>query len=429
MLGSAAQNIIGLTDSLFMYYYDENDFAAVGYVSVFYMILSAVGFGFSKGGQILIARKLGERNYEFVGNYFYAVLIFEFLVGLVLYLVLRNFGSEILSWFIQSNTILEKCKSFLSYRIYGLVFAYVGLSFLSLYLGMGRPGFILIDTVILAISNVFLCYCLVFGRLGLPEMGIAGAGLASSLSEIFAFACFLVYMVFDRRTKTFALLKFRIPQWSWFVSLHRISYPIIFQGVLGMGSWFLFFTLIEKLGEKALAISNMMRMVYLILAIPFWGYSTAINTIISKSIGMRRQGRVMRQVHQSAFVSLITSAVIAVPVLLLPSVFLRPLLWKQDDSLLGECAPYFLLLLVIFLLNAVTTMYFNAVSGTGESMKGLKIQGIATVFYLSLAAVAVYWQHPHSLYWAWASEIAYWLIQLFLSIVVLKSGKWLFLKI
>ena len=57
MIGSAAQNIIALTDSLFLYYYDVNDFAAAGFVSVFYLIVAAIAFGFSKGGQILIARK------------------------------------------------------------------------------------------------------------------------------------------------------------------------------------------------------------------------------------------------------------------------------------------------------------------------------------------------------------------------------------
>lgn len=59
MIGSAAQNIIALTDSLFLYYYDVHDFAAAGFVSVFYLVVAAIAFGFSKGGQILIARKFG----------------------------------------------------------------------------------------------------------------------------------------------------------------------------------------------------------------------------------------------------------------------------------------------------------------------------------------------------------------------------------
>ena len=73
MIGSAAQNIIALTDSMFLYYYDVNEFAAAGFISVFYLVVSSIAFGVSKGGQILIARKFGERNYDFVKKYFVGI--------------------------------------------------------------------------------------------------------------------------------------------------------------------------------------------------------------------------------------------------------------------------------------------------------------------------------------------------------------------
>jgi len=77
MLGSAVQNIIALSDSVFLYHLSEVDFAAIGFVGVFYLIIAAIGFGFSKGGQILIARRMGERKPEEVGRTFYAMLYFE----------------------------------------------------------------------------------------------------------------------------------------------------------------------------------------------------------------------------------------------------------------------------------------------------------------------------------------------------------------
>ena len=60
MLGSAAQNVIALSDSVFLYYKSESDFAAIGFVGVFYLVIAAIGYGLSKGGQILIARRMGE---------------------------------------------------------------------------------------------------------------------------------------------------------------------------------------------------------------------------------------------------------------------------------------------------------------------------------------------------------------------------------
>lgn len=121
MLGSAGQNVIALTDSLFLYRYDENDFAAVGFVSVFYLVISSIAYGFSKGGQIIIARKYGERSPLAVKKYFYAILFFELVVGLLIFIVLKFFSAEILSLFVKSEVILQKSLEFLEYRIYGLV--------------------------------------------------------------------------------------------------------------------------------------------------------------------------------------------------------------------------------------------------------------------------------------------------------------------
>ena len=127
MLGSAGQNIIALTDSLFLYRYDENDFAAVGFISIFYLVIAAIAFGFSKGGQILIARKYGERSIDFVKKYFWAILLFEAIIGFIVFAILFFWGKPILQLFISSDVILQKSLDFLYYRSFGIPFSYLGL--------------------------------------------------------------------------------------------------------------------------------------------------------------------------------------------------------------------------------------------------------------------------------------------------------------
>ncbi len=428
MIGSAAQNIIALTDSLFLYYYDVNDFAAAGFVSVFYLVVAAIAFGFSKGGQILIARKFGERNYEFVKKYFYAILFYELLLGIVVFLMLRFASKPILSVFIQSDIILHKSLLFLDNRIIGLVFAYVGLALVSLYIGIRRPQFILIDTLILCTVNIVLGYALVFGKWGFPEMGIAGAGLASGISEIVAFVVFVIYMLLDKELRVFNIFKIPAIEISWIKTINSISFTILLQSLLGIGSWLLFFSMIEKLGERALAISNLLRITYLVLAIPCWGYSTGINTLVSNTIGKKRHKRVLKLVYHSSLVAFVTTAIFSIPFLLFPLVFLAPLLGHHEVGLIQETIPYFRIMLCILLVYSVTTMYFNSVSGAGETFKGLKIQFIGCIIYLSISYYGVH-NAENGLAIAWSAEIVYWLIQGLLSYKVLQSGSWSFLKL
>jgi len=50
IIGSAAQSVVAMTDSIFLYYRSVDDFAAIGFVATFYIIVAAIGFGFSRGG-------------------------------------------------------------------------------------------------------------------------------------------------------------------------------------------------------------------------------------------------------------------------------------------------------------------------------------------------------------------------------------------
>ncbi|MBK7427106.1 MAG: hypothetical protein IPI60_08775 [Saprospiraceae bacterium] len=142
MLGSAVQNGVALSDSIFLFYHDETDFAAIGIVSVFYLIISAIGYGFSKGGQILIARRNGEGNLAAIGTALTNMMIFQGAIAVVLFLGL-TFGAEyFLGLFINNPLILTKCLEYLEYRNWGIFFSYFGLSYIALYTGVARSTFI-----------------------------------------------------------------------------------------------------------------------------------------------------------------------------------------------------------------------------------------------------------------------------------------------
>jgi Na+-driven multidrug efflux pump len=68
MLASAGQNVITLSDSVLLYHKSETDFAAIGFAGVFYIAIAAIGFAFSRGGQIIIARRMGEGNHAEIGR-------------------------------------------------------------------------------------------------------------------------------------------------------------------------------------------------------------------------------------------------------------------------------------------------------------------------------------------------------------------------
>jgi putative MATE family efflux protein len=423
MLGSAAQNIIVLCDNIFLSYRSGIEFAAIGIIGVFYLIIASIGYGFSRGGQILIARKFGERNYKGVGYYFQALLIFELAMATVLFAFMQ-FGSEwFFSLFIKSDEIFRHCIEYIKPRSFGIFFSYIGVSLIALYTGIAKTKFIIYDTIILTVVNVILNYIFIFGAFGIESMGIAGAGIASTIAEIIAFIAFVLYMIYDQSNRQFKLMHIHHLKFDWVKQVFKTSTPVVFQSVLGIGSWFIFFSLIENIGEKELEISNILRNVYLILSIPCWGFSAGINTLVSNFIGMKKRQAVLPLIFKTAKLDFIVTLIISLPLVVFPQVFLAPLFGQTDAQLLLEISPLMPVLLVVLLVFSVGAIYMNGLMGTGYTDIGLIIQAVGTVFYTAY----VFWVLKFNYFgmgWAWASEIFYWLFMLIVCVLYLRSRKW-----
>jgi MATE family multidrug resistance protein len=428
MLGSAAQNVVALSDSVFLYHLSEQDFASIGFVSVFYLIIAAIGYGFSRGGQIMIARRMGEQQPKEVGRTFYSMVYFELGLAVFMFFFMQYGCAYFFKFFVDSPVIYSKSLEYLDTRSWGVFFSYIGVAIIALYTGVARTTFIIVDTLILGIVNIVLNYGLIFGKWGLPAMGIAGAGLASTIAEIVAFVIFFVYILLDKKARSYDLFKLPRIDLALISQQYRLALPIVAQAFVGLGSWFVFFGIVENLGERQLAITNLVRMVYLILSIPTWGFASGVNTIVSNFIGQQKRHAVFPLTIKTARLACATTMAITLPVVLFPHQLLYPLLGSEDMSLITEAQPIFFVLAIILFFFSIGSVFFNSLAGTGATFFGLKIQTICAIFYLVYIYVVVNCT-TGGLAWAWAAEIFYWIIMLGITIWYLRSRAWYHLKV
>lgn len=427
MLGSAAQNIIVLSDNVFLYHYSSTDFAAAGLVGVFYLIIASIGYGFSRGGQIIIARRNGEFNYRGAGTDFQSLFIFELFLAFILFGFMQLYSRDFFTLFIHNPDILEKCVAYIEPRSWGVFFSYLGVSLIAFYTGIARTRFIIYDTIVLIVVNIVLNYVLVFGKFGFPEMGIAGSALASTISEVIAFLVFIGYMIWDRSNRKYGLLGIHRLALKDISNMFSISFPIVFQSILGIGSWFLFFSFIENIGSRELEISNLLRSVYLILSIPCWGYSAGINTMVSNFIGNRKRQAVFPLIIKTTKLNLLSTMLISLPVLMFPEFFLYPLFGKEDMTLILLAKPFMPMIFLILMIFGIGGIFINGLIGTGHTQTALRIQTIFTIIYIIYSWLFIK-EWYFGLNWAWGAEIIYWGGITIMSLLFLKTTKWHFLK-
>lgn len=424
MLGSAAQNVIALSDAVLLYHKGQAEFAAIGFVGVFYITIAAIGFSFSRGGQIMIARRMGERRPKSVGRTFHSMLLFELMLAALMW-AFMHFGTP---WFFRFfiehiPEVYDKSLEYIHYRSYGIFFSYTGVALIALYTGIARPRIILVDTIILAIVNLILNYCLIFGKFGLPAMGIGGSGLASSIAEGVAFVVFVVFMINDRENRRLRIFTLPRLDWKMIKQQLRLSLPVVAQAALGQGSWVFFFGMVENFGERPLAISNLARTVYLLLSIPLWGFATGVNTLVSNLIGQEKRHDVLLAAWKTGKICWLVTMCMAVPILLFPGKLLYPLLGKEDMSLITDTQPVFYLMLVLISFATFGAVLMNALSGTGATWFGLKLQALCVAVYLGYLYYVTNYTSLNLL-WVWAAEILYWLLMIVMVVFYLRSEKW-----
>ncbi len=411
MIGSAAQNVLQLSDSIFLYHLSETDFAAIGFVGVFYLTINAIGYGFSKGGQIIIANKSGQQDIEGIRRNFQALGLFVALLAVVMFLFMHFCSPWFFGLFLQNEEVLKASIEFMEYRSYGVFFSYIGVTLIALYTGIARTKFILVETLLLLIVNGVLNYALIFGKWGLPAMGIAGSALASTIAEAFGALIFIIYLYFDKNVKNLRIFSAPKIEFKLIKDQFRLAAPIVVQNFVGLGSWFVFFAIIEDMGERALAISNLVRIVYLILSIPTWGFSSATNTLVGNLMGQGNYQSILPSMKKTAQVCFAMTMVCALPIILWPETFLYPLLGSSDMTLIMDAKPTLYVLLIIVMFNSVISIYVNGIAGVGATLTGLRIQVLSAVAYLAGIYLVVDVLQS-TLNWAWSTEIIYWVAQL-----------------
>ena len=316
MLSLLAQNIVGVTDTAFLGRVGEIELGASAIGGVFYMILYMVAFGFTTGVQILVARRMGEKNYPAIGrifdNSFYFVGLFSIVVTVAIYF----FGTSFLRLVLSSEGIFQASSVFLKYRVLGLFFASSTLLFRSFYTGIAFTKYLSISGVIMAALNILLDYLLIFGHWGFPRLGIQGAGIASSISEAAALLFFIVITYENRRLKRYKLFKLVKPDFSIIRKTLDTSIFVMLQFVLSIGSWFVFFMIVEKMGERSLAVSNIIRSLYIFMMIPGWALGSVTSTLVSNAMGEGKPEKVMPVIFKIVKFSVLSLAAIILIALL-----------------------------------------------------------------------------------------------------------------
>ncbi len=391
-----------------------------GITGVYYLIFSVIGFGLNNGLQAVISRRAGQGLYKEIGNLFTQsiyITLFIATLGIVTTFTITPliFKNNI------DPSIYHESISFLSIRIWGLPFLYLYQMRNALLVGTNQSKLLIWGTLSETIANIVLDYGLIFGNLGLPKLGFNGAAYASVIAEFIGMVVVFGIIHVKGMNKRFALFESWKIDWKTTKTLLVQSSPLVLQYAISITSWEFFFILISHDGRMALDISQLMRIVFGFFGIFIWAFAATTNTMVSNVIGQGKNRLVKPLIMRISKLSMGTTLFIFIPAMFFSRELLS--LSNTDIAFLDMATPVLKVVAIAILLMSVSTIWLNAVTGTGNTVINLSIELITIVMYcFYVYYVMEVWNL--SITWGWGSEFVYWISIFLMSFAYMESGKW-----
>lgn len=417
--GMASQNVLNLVDTLMVGRLGDAALGAVGVGGFANFVCVSMIAGLSAGVQAMAARRLGEGKTDQTALPLNGGLLVAFLVGLPLGLLLSTLTPTFFPWLVEQPDIAQAGIPYLQARL--AVLAAIGMNFAFRgYWNAVNLSRIYFRTLVVTHSlNIVLNYLLIFGKAGLPELGVAGAGVASAIATVAGTVLYVIQGAVRARTAGFLN---RLPERAALGTLLRVSLPASFQQLFLSAGLTVFFVLIGRVGKAELAASNVLVNLLLVAVLPGIGFGLAAASLVGQALGRRQVEEAKAWGWEVARVCLVGVMLLTVPGALAPDLLLSAFLTNPATLEMAR-APLRLLALVLP-LDAVGLVFLQALNGAGDTRTVLLV---AATLQWGLLLPAVYLVGPY-LGWGlmaiWLCQCGYRLLQAGILAVLWQRGHW-----
>jgi MATE family multidrug resistance protein len=251
----------------------------------------------------------------------------------------------------------------------------------SYFAGIGRTHVVMICDVFGLIINIPLCYVMVFGKLGFPELGIVGAGLSTVVSTVFAFALFVAFYFRKEHRDKFAVMRsfsldVKILRRFW-----RLGFPSGLELFLNVAAFNLFLLMFQSYGIAEGAAAAVVFNWDILSFIPMIGLSVGVISMIGRFVGARDMARVNEVMTAAFAIALAYGAVLAIVYSTfrfpLVDVFAPP---SGDFTAIRELSAFMMIGLSSYVLaDAVIIVSGGILRGAGDTR------------WLMIASVSLHW--------------------------------------
>lgn len=402
MISMLVQALYNVVDSYFVARLNEDALTAVTMAFPVQNLMIAVGVGVGVGMNALLSRSLGEKRQDKADIVAMQGLVLAFISYLI-FLAIGLFGSHA---FIRMQTDIDRILTYgTDYLEICCVFSFgvfFQIAFERLLQATGRTVFSMITQGVGAIVNIILDPILIFGYLGFPAMGVAGAAIATVIGQMVAA---VIGLICNFRYNHDITLRLRngVPNVRVLGQILYIGVPSVIMAAIGSVMSFALNKILMVFSSTAVAVFGVYFKLQSFVFMPVFGLNNGMVPIVAYNLGARKRSRIIKTIQLSALYATGIMLVGLIVVQLLPGQILQ--LFKASPQMLEIGIPAFRIISICFIFAGVSIVISSVCQAVGNSVYSMLVSIFRQLVVLVPAAYFLAQTGRLSLVW-WAFPIA-----------------------
>ena len=337
--GLSTQMVVSLVDSAMVGRLDEATYAlaAMGIGVLATWALISFFSSLATGIHVVVARKYGEGDYKACGATLNNSLLLAVSVGAIVAMAGVFFSYPIAHLFAADDTVGNLASEYLYYRFMGIPFFLISVSFRGFFFGIIKTKIFMFSGVITNFLNVIFNYIFIYGEFGAPRMGLAGAGLGSTLATVFDGLFYITIILLPSYRKRFQNLKNLVVNKNILSAILKISLPVSFQNVFILIGFLSFVSITGIIGTLEQASTQAIISTLFISFLPCFGFGIAVQTLVGNNLGAGKIHLAKIYGFETAKVATIYTLILGVIFTVIPQYVL--LIITNDTTIINTAVP------------------------------------------------------------------------------------------
>lgn len=400
MVSMLMQAMYNIVDSIFVSRISENALTAVSLVFPYQMLIVAVAVGTGVGVNSLVARRLGEKRQEDANRAAAHGEFLSLLSGAAFGLLFALFTPQLIAVFNPDAEIYDYACTYLYYVGVPCIFLIFQCMFEKVLQATGDTFHAMLSQLTGAIFNIVFDPILIFGLLGFPKLGVAGAAIATVLGQLLGMLVGMYYLHKDNGLIQVKIRGFR-PQRQFISEIYRVGLPSIVMQAIGSVTNFGMNKILIAFTPTAVSVLGVYFKLQSFVFMPVFGLNSGTMPIMSYNYGARNRKRVEEALRCGCLYAVAIMSVGTVLFQIFAEQFL--LLFDASAFMLEIGVPALRIISWCFPVAAVSIMFSTLFQAIGNGKLSLFVSAcrqlaviLPVAYFLSQAfgLKATWWAYP-----------------------------------